>query len=219
MSRPDPSALAVWSPSSTLPPAPAPTARDVWGIVAGAAGVAVLLWPLRAYAGPQLSGKDAPKFRLDSFPLSTYPMFSEHRGRSTYVPHVIGLTGAGERVIPHARHFGGGGLNQVRKQVSRAIRRGDAALVAQTYADSLAAQRAAREGGRPSGGSGGPRRRHEAAVQQVEVVRSRFRFDDYYGGDVLPHRETVLARCEVGGTAVAVREKRTADEIAGGVAR
>ena len=139
MSRPDPSALAVWSPSSTLPPAPSPTARDVWGIVAGAAGVAVLLWPLRAYAGPQLSGKDAPKFRLDSFPLSTYPMFSEHRGRSTYVPHVIGLTGAGERVIPHARHFGGGGLNQVRKQVSRAIRRGDAALVAQTYADSLAA--------------------------------------------------------------------------------
>ena len=97
--------------------------------------------------------------------------------------------------------------------------RGDAALVAQTYADSLAVQRAAREGGRPSGGSGGPRRRHEAAVQQVEVVRSRFRFDDYYGGDVLPHRETVLSRCEVGGTAVAVREERTADEIAGGVAR
>ncbi|MDO4239302.1 hypothetical protein [Micrococcus sp.] len=195
-------------------PAPDPTPADARAIVLGAAAVAVALWPLRAYRGPHLSGASAPKFALDSFPLSTYPMFSEHRGDSARVPHVIGLTAAGDRVIPHYRHFGQGGLNQTRKQVARAIRRGDAAVVAQDYADSLARQNAALGGRVPTGsGPGSTRRRREAAIATVEVVRSRFRFSDHLEGRNQPYREQVLARCEVGGTAQAVQERRAAHQI------
>lgn len=203
---------ALTVPRPPAPPAaPEPTARDAWAIGLGAAAVAVALWPLRAYAGSHLSGADAPKFTLDSFPLSTYPMFSEHRGRSTYVPHVIGLTVAGERVIPHHRHFGHGGLNQARKQVARAFRRGDAAVVVQDYADALARQREALGGVLPTGsGPGSVRRRREHAIVTVEAVRSRFRFEDYMAGQRLPHREQVLARCAVGGTAERVDEHREA---------
>lgn len=210
------------APTVPRPPAaaPDPTARDAWAIGLGAAAVAVALWPLRAYAGSHLSGSDAPKFTLDSFPLSTYPMFSEHRGRSTYVPHVIGLTAEGERVIPHHRHFGHGGLNQTRKQVARAFRRGDAAVVVQQYADALARQREALAGKVPTGsGPGATRRRREAGIVTVEAVRSRFRFDEYMAGQTLPHREQVLARCAVGGTAEAVQERRDAGQTTQEAAR
>lgn len=194
--------------------APEPTARAAWALGLGAAAVAVALWPLRAYAGSHLSGTEAPKFRLDSFPLSTYPMFSEHRGRSAHVPHVIGLTAEGERVIPHHRHFGTGGLNQTRKQVARAFRRGDAAVVVQDYADALARQNEALGGAVPTGyGPGSTRRRREAAIVTVEAVRSRFRFDEYMAGQRLPQREQVLARCAVGGRAEAVQERRDAAQL------
>ncbi|MDO5635082.1 MAG: hypothetical protein Q4G34_09480 [Micrococcus sp.] len=192
-----------------LPASPPPVLADWLRLGLGAAGVAVVLSPLRHYVKGPLHGSGAAKFTRDSFPLSTYPMFSEDRGRSTSVAHVIGITDAGERVIPLFKHFGPGGLNQVRKQVSRAVRRGDAARVAQAYADSLATLQT-RQRTRPSTGTGAgaTRRRREAQIVTVEVVRSRFRFDEYFDGQTLPQRETVLARADVGGTAHAVEENR-----------
>ena len=197
---------------STGPP---PTRADWFGLAVGAIGAGVMLSPLRHYARPPLSGRDAPKFTRDSFPLSTFPMFSEARGRSTYVPHVVGYTADGDRVIPSFVHFGPGGLNQVRRQVSRAVRRGEAVRVAQAYADSLAQTQAQVRGSVASAaGRRRERRRQEACIEHVEVVRSRFRFEEYYAGLRRPHRETVHAVAPVGGVAQAVQQKRTASQAA-----
>lgn len=181
--------------------APAVTDRDLWALVAGTALAAVLLSPVRHY----FNGRD--KVEEDSFPLSTYPMFSDHRKDRARIPHVAGFTAEGERIVPHYSHFGAGGLNQVRKQVTRMVRQGRAAEVAQRYADALAARRE-----RPvprGGGPGAVRRRREAGIVRVEVVRSRYFFDTYYAGNTTPQVETVHARADVGGTAVEVAETRT----------
>lgn len=181
--------------------APAATNRDLWALAAGAAFTAVLLSPARHY----FNGKD--KNEEDSFPLSTYPMFSDNRKDRTRIPHVAGFTADGERLVPHYGHFGAGGLNQVRKQVTRMVRQGRAMEVAQRYADALADQ-----GRRPAPRGEGPgavRRRREAGIVRVEVVRSRYFFDTYYAGNTTPQVETVHARADVGGTAEAVSETRT----------
>jgi hypothetical protein len=181
--------------------APAATDRDLWGLAAGAVLTAVLFSPMRHY----FNGRD--KVEEDSFPLSTYPMFSDDRKDRTRIPHVAGFTDDGERIVPHYSHFGAGGLNQVRKQVTRMVRQGRAAEVAQRYADALAVQR---ERSVPRGGGpGAVRRRREAGIVRVEVVRSRYFFDTYYAGNTTPQVETVHARAEVGGTAVEVSETRT----------
>lgn len=70
------------------------------------------------------------KVERDSFPVSTYPMFSADRSGKVTVPHVLGLTATGQRRPLHYRHYGTGGLNQVRKQIARAIRQGAADDVA-----------------------------------------------------------------------------------------
>ncbi|MFC7400715.1 hypothetical protein [Citricoccus sp. GCM10030269] len=191
------------------------TERDLWSLAVGTAFAVVLLSPVRHYfgghCGERQGGKDRKdqdrkdqdrkeqnrrKFAKDSFPLSTYPMFSEDRKDRVRVPHVAGFTAEGERIVPHYSHFGAGGLNQVRKQIARMVRQGRGAEIAQRYADSLAEQH-------------GRHRRREADIVRVEVVRSRYVFDTYFGGNVVPQTETVHARAEVGGTAVAVSAIRS----------
>ena len=184
-------------------PSSPPTGRDALALAGGVAFAAVLLAPLRHYWSEDRNAKNAK----DSFPLSTYPMFSEDRKGRAWVPHVVGITANGERVLPHHQHFGAGGLNQVRKQIARMARKGRAVEVAQRYADALHAQRDRSTRGT---GPGAVRRRKEAAIVRVEVVRSRFDFDTYYAGTTEPQTETVHARCTVGGTAQAVQPTRTA---------
>lgn len=180
------------------PNPPPPTAADAWRLAALAGFAAVLLLPLRHYVGP-LSRVDRAKLDHDSFPLSTYPMFSVDRRGRLVVPHVVGFTREGERIIPHYRHYGAGGLNQVRKQIARDVRLGRAVEVAQRYADSIAADRLG------EGTASAPERRaREAAIARVAVVRARFLFDDYFAGDRTPPFESVHAQCRVGGTAEAV---------------
>lgn len=168
--------------------------------LAGLTGLAaVLISPVRHYVGP-MEKVNVQKIEQDSFPLSTYPMFSEDRRGRVIVPHVIGLSENGERIIPHYTHYGVGGLNQVRKQIARGVRSGRAAQVAQRFADSLA---------QPPETSGSTeietmrRIEREARIAHVEVVRSRFVFDEYFAGRRIPRSETVHARCAVGGTAAA----------------
>ena len=71
-----------------------------------------------------------------------------------------------------------------------------------------------RDRGRSTRGTspGAARRRREAPIVRVEVVRSRFAFDAYYAGDTLPQTETVHARCAVGGTAESVSLTRAPGE-------
>ncbi|WP_257160588.1 hypothetical protein [Corynebacterium cystitidis] len=158
-----------------------------WVALGAYAGIAaVLASPLRHYTGP-IKEVNKKKNDKDSFPLSTYPMFSAYRRGRITVPHVVGLTESGERINLHYTHFGLGGLNHTRRQLSKAIRKKNAVEVAQTYADSLAR--------RP--------RKKERDVVEVIVVRSRFLFDDYFSGDKTPQAESVHARCRVGDTAEA----------------
>ncbi|REE03569.1 hypothetical protein [Citricoccus muralis] len=184
-------------------PAPRATERDLWALAAGVAFAAVLLSPVRHY----FNGKD--KNEEDSFPLSTYPMFSDDRKDRTRIPHVAGFTADGDRMVPHYSHFGAGGLNQVRKQITRMVRQGRAVEVAQRYADALAEQqrRTAGQGTSPAA----QRRRKEAGIVRVEIVRSRYFFDTYFAGNTTPQMETVHARADVGGTATAVSETRHDD--------
>lgn len=168
------------------------TQRDLLAVAGYAAFAGVLLSPLRHYVGNAKHVK-RKKVEYDSFPLSTYPMFSaDRRGRVT-VPHVVGITSDWQRIPLHYRHYGTGGLNQVRKQIARAVRRGNAAEVAQRYADSLAVAP----------------RRSETDVVRVLVVRSRFAFDEYFSAtepSKQPFRETIHAQCEVGGVAELLQE-------------
>ncbi|MGO1182692.1 MAG: hypothetical protein ACTHZ5_03505 [Micrococcaceae bacterium] len=167
--------------TSTSSP-PALERADAAGLLATAAFAAVLLAPLRHYVGPAARVQKA-KIERDSFPLSTYPMFSADRSGRIVVPHVIGETLDGDRVNLHYRLFGTGGLNQVRKQVARTVRAGRADEVAQTYADAL------HQRGNPQ------------EIAEVLVVRSRFLFADYFAGERVPWAENIHARCTPGGTA------------------
>lgn len=168
------------------------TEQDLLALAGCAVFAGVLLSPLRHYVGNQKTVQ-RNKVAYDSFPISTYPMFSADRKGRVTVPHVIGVTATGQRRPVHYRHYGTGGLNQVRKQVARAIRQGVAATVAQRYADALAASK----------------RSKDAEIVTVLVVRSRFSFDTYFDRqhpDTTPFRETVYARCDVGGKAEVCEE-------------
>src|SRR5690625_704643 len=113
------------------------TTGDLWAVAGYAVFAGILLSPARHYFGTQKQVK-RQKFARDSFPLSTYPMFSTDRKGRVTVPHVIGITDDGQRVPLHYRHYGTGGLNQVSKQIARGVRRGKAADIAQSYSDSQA---------------------------------------------------------------------------------
>ena len=184
---------------TTAPSAPPLRSADLLRL-AGLAGLAaVLVSPVRHYVGP-MSTVNVQKMEQDSFPLSTFPMFSEDRRGRVIVPHVIGLSEDGERILPHYSHYGAGGLNQVRKQIARDVRSGRAVPVAQRFADSLAQP--------PKAGGSTEietmrRIEREARIVRVEVVRSRFVFDEYFAGQRIPRSETIHARSAVGGTATA----------------
>lgn len=175
-----------------------PTMRDKLALAGYALFAGVLLSPIRHYFG-DIKKVTIEKNEQDSFPLSTYPMFSAERKGKVIIPHVIGITADQERVIPHYHHFGLGGLNQVRRQISQALREDRALEVAQHYADSLAAQRTRRP--RP-GTKRGDRAIRENAIVEVRVVRARYVFDEWFAGQRVPSKEAVHASCEVGGIAV-----------------
>lgn len=180
-----------------------PTTRDALALAGYALFAGVLLSPIRHYFG-DIEKVTRAKNEEDSFPLSTYPMFSADRKGRIIVPHVVGYTADGEPRIPHYEHFGLGGLNQVRRQISQALREGRGVEVAQVYADSLARQRDRRV---KAGTKRGDRAIREREIVEIQVVRSRFIFDDWFAGKRTPKAEQIHARCEVGGTAVAGDKK------------
>ncbi|WP_374929504.1 hypothetical protein [Kytococcus sedentarius] len=119
--------------------------------------------------------------RTDDFPLSYYPMFSAKRGATGTVHHLVGIDAEGTEHVLHFRHAGSGGLNQIRRQITRRVKQGQADAVARTVADSVAL-------------SGG---RTERLVQRVQVVTSRHRYDTFFGGDRTPRERTVRAEAVV----------------------
>jgi hypothetical protein len=122
--------------------------------------------------------------KWDSFPLTTYPMFSQPRPETETVRYVFGVNAGGERVLVPSHYWTAGGFNQGSMQLGAIERRGKPAL------KDLCTQIAKRVEGR-----------HEArlaGVVEVVVARGRYAPNQVFrDGDPTPVREVVLARCPV----------------------
>jgi len=132
------------------------------------ATVAALLLPIAE------NWRATPK---DSFPLSYYPMFSLKRSKRARVTYLVGIDERGERRILPYGCAGAGGMNQVRRQINRAVREGRA----ETLCEAVAAS---------------PRLRREgpfADLVEVRVVSGEYRLKDYFAGNKVPVAERVLA--------------------------
>jgi len=100
-----------------------------------AAGLFSLLM-IGAVAAPVLENwRTEPQ---DSFPLSYYPMFSYRRPALTPVTYLVGIDAQGDRRKLHYRHAAGGGMNQVRRQIDKMVRKGNAGELCKTVAGNIA---------------------------------------------------------------------------------
>ena len=105
--------------------------------------------------------RERPK---DSFPLSYYPMFSLKRSGCTTVRYLVGLdAGGGRHLLPHT-YAGTGGLNQVRRQINKVVRGGEAETLCRLVAARVAQEDEDRFAG----------------VTTVQVVFGRYRLTDFF---------------------------------------
>lgn len=118
----------------------------------------------------------------DSFPLSYYPMFTAKRATRARVTYLVGFDARRRRYrIPYT-YAGAGGLNQVRRQITRIVRRGKAEELCRLVASTIAQE------------SGGPL----ADVVTVQVVTGEYQLADYFGGKKTPVSESVRASWSIG---------------------
>lgn len=144
----------------------------MWAAAVTATVVGTALVPLRQYRRPIDE-------RVDGFPMSYYPMFSARRGQFGHVIYAVGVTEDGSRRNLAYHLLGTGGVNQIRKQLSRAVKRGEQ----QAHAARLAASVAEHP--------------DEADVRTLEIVRGQFDLDDCLTNGHVQGSETVLASAEV----------------------
>lgn len=140
--------------------------------LASAALLGVVLGPLRQ------NWRSTPR---DGFPLSYYPMFTAKRRRHGSVTYLLGTDANGERRLLHYSYLGGGGLNQVRRQLRRIVAEGRADEAAAIVAAALEAT---------------PRRR-DRYVTRVHVVTGRYRYGDFFAGQRDPASEVVHSTAAV----------------------
>ncbi len=124
----------------------------------------------------------------DSFPLSYYPMFTTKRGATETVTHLVGLDESGNRyLIPH-RFAGTGGMNQVRKQISKSARNADAPQFCQTIAEKVALRSGERYG----------------KIVKVLILSGEYNLNDYFAGAKNPVAEKIHIECPVQRNAVSM---------------
>jgi hypothetical protein len=154
-------------------PALAPSGASKWFAVGLSAVmlVAVML-PVRE------NWQTNPK---DDFPLSYFPMFSEARGETYKVTHLVGLDAEANRTMIRHNFAGTGGLNQVRRQIRKTAREGGSAGLCQSVAARVAKSKQSAL----------------AAVSQIQVVTGEYRLNEYFAGNRNPVAEVVHATCEV----------------------
>lgn len=117
----------------------------------------------------------------DNFPLSYYPMFSAARGETYSSPSLVGWTREGERrLVPHT-FAGGGGFNEVRRQVRSRIEEHKAKDLCRKVA-----RRVARSG-----------RREVAGIERLQVITATHNLNSYFHGDKQAVKEKVHATCPV----------------------
>ncbi|HET9477677.1 MAG TPA: hypothetical protein VFP63_09330 [Dehalococcoidia bacterium] len=113
----------------------------------------------------------------DSFPLSTYPMFSGRQSAEADIPHAVAITEGGERrVLPPDAI-----LNDEVIQAFETLRQ---AIADGPEATHALCERIAARAGRPG----------DVAV---EIVTDRYDAIRYFEGDEKPLRSTVHASCKV----------------------
>lgn len=143
--------------------------------LAGGASALMILAVLRPIAQ---NWREEP---TDSFPFSYYPMFTRKRRQAVNVTYFVGLGPRGERYrIPHG-YVGVGGLKQVRRQISRALKEDKVEQLCQAVA-----ARVALEEERPF-----------CDVLEVHIVTGKYRLADYFEGRKEPVSERVRASCRV----------------------
>ncbi|MDQ3753169.1 MAG: hypothetical protein M3371_00380 [Acidobacteriota bacterium] len=118
----------------------------------------------------------------DGFPLSHYPMFSARREETATVYYLAGFDDAGNRQLIRYNYAGTGGFNQVRRQIRRRVRRGEA----KKMCEQVAARIVSRD------------RKQLAQVTSVQVVEGTYNLNDYFNGKQAPVEEKVHAVCRVG---------------------
>ena len=130
-----------------------------------------------AFAALMVVAVAAPVVRspsVDSFPLSTYPMFSLARSAETTVSTAVGFDSSGERVILSPRIIGGTAeVIQAAGTVAQAIASGGTpALCREVLAEA------------------------PPEVVAVEVVTESYDVVAYFDGNEEPIQRTVHARCD-----------------------
>jgi len=117
----------------------------------------------------------------DNFPLSYYPMFTKSRDDLVKIIHVVGLDADGNPYRIRYNVLGSGGMNQVRKQLRRQVKAGDADALCRDVAKYLSERKS------------GPLSR----IESVAVVTSSFDLDQFVQGIGSPSRQIVEATCPV----------------------
>ena len=117
----------------------------------------------------------------DGFPFSYYPMFTARRGEDTGLIHPVGVRADGSEVDLHYRFADDGGMNQVRRQIRKRVRNGQADLLCEEIARNVAASRD------PA----------VSDVVEVQLVDDDYHIRNFFAGQQEPHRRKVLVRCLV----------------------
>lgn len=143
------------------------TLRRAWACAFSAALIAAVLWPLFGSA------------RADSFPFSTYPMFSGHQSSEVTIAHVVAVDAAGSAEALPPEALGTDEVIQAFETVRQAIRQGDASVVA------LCASAA-----------DWARDRRKDAVS-IAVVTDTYDGIEYFDGASEPTASETHAMCEV----------------------
>jgi hypothetical protein len=117
--------------------------------------------------------------RDDSFPLSTYPMFSGRQSPETDISHIVAFTAEGERSVLPPEAVANDEVVQAFETIRQAVAQGPAATRA------LCEDAAAWAAG------------HREGVARVVVVTDTYDAVAYFDGDKAPRGSTVHAECEV----------------------
>jgi hypothetical protein len=118
--------------------------------------------------------------RSDSFPLSTYPMFSGLRDSTTSIDHVVGVAGDESRTPLPPESVANDEVLQALAIIRGAIRQGPEATETLCQKAALWVYEARWQN-----------------IETVEVLTDRFDSLDYFDGDKSPISSVLHARCVV----------------------
>ena len=103
----------------------------------------------------------------DDFPLSYYPMFSKKRSETVRITYILGVDDAGQEHRIKYCYAGSGGMNQIRKQLKKAVCRGETDQMCRKIASRVAVKR--RKKNHPL-----------SEIDTILMVTAKHRVNDYF---------------------------------------